>query len=100
MSTGCGKDGTTSTLQSSKATREEYKKGLEISDYPDPFENPANEVHQWTHSVTGQVNQKVVAGPDKGVHRFYVPGTGRSGQTGITRFSKGGNVEKRSESKK
>lgn len=42
----------------------------------------------------------IVAGPDRGIHRFVVPQSGRTGQTGITRFSKGGTVEKRSEPKK
>src|SRR5258708_28476310 len=96
---GCAKDGTKNEFQSIKSSRASYKAGLEISEYANPFDNPANVVEQWTNKVTGQINQKIRSGPDKGVHRFYDPGTNRSGQTGITRFSKGGTVERRSESK-
>jgi len=93
---GCAKDGTQSVFQSSKQTRTSYKAGFEISGFANPFDNPANVVEQWTHPKTGQVNQKIVSGPDRGVHRFVDPQTGRTGQTGVSRFSKGGNVEKRS----
>ena len=51
----------------------------------DPFGNPDNRVVDWTTRGTGQYNQKVVNGPDRGVHRGYVPGRGRTFQTGTDR---------------
>lgn len=95
MSTSCGKDGTEDTFRSSKSTREDYKKGLEISNFKDPFENPANKVEQWTNRTTGQINQKIVSGPDKGVHRYYDPGSNRGGQTGVSRFDRRTGDERR-----
>ncbi len=91
MSTTCGKDATTNTFQSSKTTREEYKQNLTISAYSDPFQNPENKVEQWITDKgpdEGKINQKIVSGPDRGVHRFITP-SGRTGQTGITRFRGG-----------
>ena len=90
---GCAKDGTKSAFRSSKSTRAQYKKGLKISNYADPFQNPENVVGQWTDKK-GQINQKIEKGPDKGVHRFIDPNIGRTGQTGITRFTKDGTEER------
>lgn len=92
---GCAKDGTKSALRSSKLTRVQYKKGLEISNYANPFENPENEIVQWITDKgpdKGKINQKIIAGPDRGVHRFVTP-SGRTGQSGITRF-RGGKEER------
>lgn len=87
---GCAKDGTRSALRSSKSTRAQYKNGLKISNYADPFQNPENVVSPTWIDKKGQINQKIVGGPDKGVHRFVDPNIGRTGQTGVTRFAKNG----------
>lgn len=50
----------------------------------DPFSNPENRIEGWTDK-DGQYNQKIVQGPDTGIHRFYDPENERSGQTGTIR---------------
>jgi hypothetical protein len=51
----------------------------------DPWQNPDNTVAQWTDS-DGQINQKIVSGPDEGLHRYYDPANNyRTGQTGYDR---------------
>ena len=51
----------------------------------DPWENPDNKIVQWTDS-DDQINQKIVDGPDTGLHRYYDPQHNfRSGETGYSR---------------
>jgi hypothetical protein len=52
-----------------------------------PFENPANKVVTWKNQQ-GVYNQKIVEGPDEGVHRGIDPNTGRAFQTGTERKPK------------
>lgn len=52
----------------------------------DPWKDPRNRVEEWIAQSTGQINQKIVSGPDAGIHRFYNPKQRRSGQTGTERF--------------
>lgn len=47
----------------------------------DPFNNPDNRVVDWTDQ-NGQQNQKVVDGPDEGLHRGYDPNRNRSFEAG------------------
>jgi hypothetical protein len=61
-----------------------------ISDAIDPFENPANKIDEpWFNRDSDgrivQINQKIVEGPDRGIHRYYDIVNNRSGYTGITR---------------
>ena len=51
----------------------------------DPFKDDRNRVEYWRNRRTGQQNQKIVEGPDAGVHRYSDPRTGRTGQTGPER---------------
>jgi len=54
--------------------------------FPDPFQDPRNRVIDWRNRDTGQYNQKIIQGPDTGIHRYVVPdGSGRAGQTGTER---------------
>jgi len=54
-------------------------------DSSDPFKKPENEVETWRNQTTGQINQKIIKGPDKDVHRYANPQDGRTGQTGNER---------------
>lgn len=53
-----------------------------------PFNNPDNEVKSWTNETTHQYNQKIIKGPDEGVHRFADQQRNRCGQTGTVRPGK------------
>jgi len=46
-----------------------------------PYDDPDNKVVDWI-SQTGQFNQKVVEGPDAGLHRGYDPDRCRSFEAG------------------
>ena len=50
-------------MQSSKSTRKDYKKGLENSEYDDPFQNSANEVVQWTNQKKGIIAMNIMKYP-------------------------------------
>jgi hypothetical protein len=52
----------------------------------DPFDNPFNRIIDWTNKK-GQYNQKIVQGPDEGIHRGYDPNRLRSFQTGTDRVN-------------
>lgn len=96
MATTCGKHATKKEARAMWDLLAEDD--FSISDYPDPFDNPANVVSPpWTtYNKQGkpiQVNQKIVRGPDQGVHRFVVVGgqhAGRTGETGILRDTEEG----------
>jgi hypothetical protein len=76
MATTCGKH----------STKKEAKEiwdlldfdDFSISDYPDPFDNPANTVitilNKDSDGKVLKINEKIVRGPDQGVHRYYYPG--------------------------
>jgi len=83
---------------------------LSISDSTDPFKDPIQTIknsHEWIttkgnlikvfESANGQINYEIFSGPDRGVHRFIDPNTGREGQTGVENPRTG---ERRHESKK
>ena len=55
----------------------------------DPFQDDRNRVKSWPNK-DGQTNQKIIEGPDTGVHRFYDPEHNRSGQTGTERPNRDG----------
>jgi hypothetical protein len=56
--------------------------GKPIGKFGDPaFQNPANKVVNWTNRL-GVINQKVVEGPDAGLHRGYDPSRGREFEAG------------------
>jgi len=52
----------------------------------DPWQDPRNRIEPWVNKETGQMNQKIVSGPDTGLHRYYDKARRRSGQTGTERF--------------
>lgn len=52
----------------------------------DPWKDPRNRIESWVNQDTGQMNDKIVSGPDAGVHRYYDKTRRRSGQTGTQRF--------------
>lgn len=45
-----------------------------------PFDNPDNKVKEWKNQ-SGVINQKIVDGPDKGVHRGVDTNTGKTFST-------------------
>lgn len=55
------------------------------SNSQNPFKKPENVVETWRNQTTGQINQKIIKGPDKDVHRYGNPQNGRTGQTGNQR---------------
>lgn len=99
MSPGCGKipdqDDVKHIRQSIEQTHG-LSVDLSISDSSDPINDPVateKDNHDWwttkgNHVIVftdsdGQINYDIVAGPDRGVHRFYDPEHHREGQTGI-----------------
>ena len=47
-----------------------------IPEYVNPFDNPINPVRVWVNQ-DGVINQKIVKGPYRELHRGYDPATGR-----------------------
>lgn len=77
----------------------QYPEDFSISNAEDPFNDPRNRVEQWINRDKDgrpvQINQRIVLGPDTGIHRFYDIRNRRSGETGVTRFIEGGKIEER-----
>lgn len=105
MSQCCGKMPNSDDVKNIRDSIEKIHKqqvDLSISDSPDPLNDPidnAKNDHDWwttkgNHIIVftdsdGQINYDIVAGPDRGVHRFYDPEHMREGQTGVQSFKDG-----------
>lgn len=104
MSQSCGKIPDDNDTRHIRESIEQIHKtvDLSISDSADPINDPIastkNDHDWWTtkgnHIVVftdsdGQINYDIVAGPDRGVHRYYDHEHMREGQTGVENAKNG-----------
>lgn len=113
MATTCAKYVTPEEAKKIKGTLAEDD--FSIGEYPNPWDNPANIWTEWKIYQYGKlvkINQKIISGPDEGVHRFiYVRDfyntkgeqenqAGGSGSSGITEERNGRWVRRQHKGKK